>query len=170
MKTLWAPWRIDYLSDVFNKRKSAVKRAGACVFCTALEGKPSPDNLVLATNKSAYVVMNRYPYANAHLMVIPRRHVSDFTKLSQAEHAAMGAWIARSVAVLKEYGRCDGFNIGMNLGEAAGAGIKDHLHYHVVPRWNGDHNFMPILADVRVIPEHMEETYLKLRALFRRKS
>lgn len=167
MKTLWAPWRLPYLLEASAaKRGESMKKKPTCIFCDAASGKPRVDNLVVHKGKLAYVVMNKYPYSNGHLMIIPRRHVSEIQKITRAEHAEMGELISRSAAALKKYAGCDGFNVGMNLGEAAGAGIKDHLHYHIVPRWHGDHNFMPILADARVVPEHLHETYAKLRALF----
>lgn len=167
MKTLWAPWRLPYLLEAgAAERGKSVKKNPPCIFCVATRGLPSVKNLVVSKGKLAYVIMNKYPYSNGHLMVIPKRHVSDLGKLTRAEHAELGTLLAKCARVLKAYARCDGYNVGMNLGEAAGAGIKDHLHYHIVPRWNGDHNFMPVLADARVVPEHLEETHAKLKKLF----
>lgn len=169
MKTLWAPWRLPYLLEASKANRGKSMKKSICIFCNASRGAPSVTNLVLAKGKFAYVVMNKYPYANGHLMVIPMRHVPELTKLKSDEHAELGLLLSQCSVVLKKYAHCDGFNIGMNLGEAAGAGIKDHLHYHIVPRWNGDHNFMPILADARVVPEHLEETYAKLKKYFSEK-
>lgn len=170
MKTMWAPWRINYLTEAHAASMPSGRKntRRACVFCAAYRRTDDPESLVLARGKLTYVILNRYPYANGHLMVIPNRHVADFTALTRGEHTELGLLMAKALKALKIYGHCDGFNIGMNLGESAGAGIKDHLHYHVVPRWRGDHNFMPVLADTRVIPEHLLETAEKLREVFSR--
>lgn len=166
MKTLWAPWRIEYLTKGDQK---AVKHklVNDCIFCDAASKEPHVNNLVLYKGKKSFVIMNKYPYSNGHLMVIPYRHLADLSKLSKEEHAEMGKLMGVTTQILKKYGHCDGFNLGMNLGQASGAGVKDHLHYHIVPRWAGDHNFMPVLADARVVPEHLHATYKKLRKLFK---
>lgn len=170
MKRLWAPWRIAYLSRDKNKtqKKSPGKKKSSrnCVFCEALKARPAAGNLVLYRGRGAYVIMNRYPYSNGHLMVIPLRHVADFTKLTKEEHAEMGELLAKCHRVLQQELHCEGFNIGMNLGAVAGAGIAGHLHYHIVPRWAHDHNFMPTIAQTRTIPEHMLTTYKKLKNKF----
>lgn len=165
-QVLWAPWRLPYLLHPEKDVKAGHPLKNNCIFCDAVSKKADVESLVLYKGKTAFVIMNKYPYANGHLMVIPKRHVYELSKLKPAEHAELGELMAASVDVLKKYARCDGFNLGMNLGAAAGAGIKDHLHYHVVPRWSGDHNFMPVLADVRVVPEHMHATYAKLKVYF----
>lgn len=166
MKTLWAPWRLPYLLNPDKDMKTGRSLKNNCIFCDAVSKKESVESLVLHKGKTAFVIMNKYPYSNGHIMVIPKRHVFELKKLKPSEHAELGALLAASIEILKKYAHCDGFNLGMNLGAAAGAGIKDHLHYHVVPRWSGDHNFMPVLADVRVVPEHMHETYAKLKLHF----
>lgn len=172
MKRLWAPWRIAYLTRETSKNKSQKKSTAkkktreACVFCEALKDSPAATNLVLHRGQHAYVIMNKYPYANGHLMVIPVRHVADFTNLTKTEHAELGGLLAQCHRILQKELHCQGFNIGMNLGTAAGAGIAGHLHYHIVPRWANDHNFMPIIADLRTIPEHMLVTYKKLKGKF----
>lgn len=165
MKTLWAPWRISYL---LGARENLLKTSSKtkCIFCSAVRKKEDVNSLVLYKGKSAFVIMNKFPYSNGHMMVIPKRHVSEISELTPEEHAEMGFLLGKTVEILKKYANCDGFNLGMNLGMAAGAGIKDHLHYHVVPRWSGDHNFMPVIADVRVLPEHMHVTYAKLKKIF----
>ncbi|MCP5464210.1 MAG: HIT domain-containing protein [Deltaproteobacteria bacterium] len=161
---IWAPWRLEYiLEHVADKSKKA---KGACVFCEAQKGRASQKNLVLYRGQHAYIIMNKYPYANAHLMVIPNRHLSDFSKLTSEEHQEMGELLSLCTKVLKKIAKPHGFNIGMNLGEAAGAGIKEHLHYHIVPRWSGDHNFMPVVANLRVMMEHIKKTYIKLKTEF----
>jgi ATP adenylyltransferase len=111
-------------------------------------------------------MMNKYPYNAGHLMVIPRRHIKDLSKLKALEHRVLGETLAVCIKVLKKVYRPQGFNVGMNLERVAGAGITDHLHYHIVPRWNGDTNFMPVFADTRVLVEALEETYNKLRKAF----
>lgn len=164
MKKLWAPWRLSYILGTKDKNRS--KKSSGCVFCKASKGSSNPDNLILSKSKSAFVILNKYPYANGHLMVIPNRHVCDFTQLTSIEHKEMAELLSLSLKVLKKEFKAQGFNIGMNLGEVAGAGIKDHLHYHIVPRWKGDHNFMPVLSDLRVLPEYLRDTHAKLKKYF----
>lgn len=154
---------MQYIVDTVKK---GAEENGPCVFCKVLRGIPSYKNLILYRGRLSYIVMNKYPYNSGHLMVIPNRHESEFTRLTHAEHAEMGELLSQSLAVLGKTMLPHGFNIGMNLGQVAGAGIRDHLHYHVVPRWQGDSNFMPVLADIRMVYEHMEETYDKLKRCF----
>jgi ATP adenylyltransferase len=148
MQHIWAPWRIDYIK--------AVKKDG-CFLC-AYFAAPGDDreNLVLARGPTCAVVMNRYPYTGGHLMVCPYRHVSDLSALTAVEQAEMMRWSALSVEILKRHMKPDGFNLGINLGDAGGAGLKDHLHLHVVPRWVGDTNFVSVVGDLRVIPQALE--------------
>lgn len=164
MKKLWAPWRLSYILGTKDKNRS--KKSSDCVFCKARKTSLSPGNLILYKSKHAFVILNKYPYANGHLMVIPNRHICDFTQLTVLEHEEMAKLLSLSHEALKKALKAQGFNIGMNLGEMAGAGIKDHLHYHVVPRWKGDHNFMPVLGDLRIMPEYLKDTYLKLKKHF----
>ncbi|MBI5506272.1 MAG: HIT domain-containing protein [Deltaproteobacteria bacterium] len=161
MRVLWAPWRLAYI-------EKPAPGAG-CIFCE----KPRIDaaaerrrSLVLAVTEHASVLMNLYPYASAHLMVAPRLHTADFASLDGATAAGVQALLQRAVRALAGAFSPAGFNIGMNLGRSAGAGIADHLHWHVVPRWEGDTNFMPLLAETRVISQHLEETYDRLLPLF----
>jgi len=156
MQVLWAPWRMAYVGG---------PKTPGCIFCTALTTGNLRASLVLA-QRPAIVMLNRYPYASAHLMVAPPRHVADLGALPVDEFQALMAVLQRAAALLSETYHPEGMNIGVNLGAAAGAGVKDHLHWHIVPRWNGDTNFMPMLAEVRVIPEHLEATYDRLRPLF----
>lgn len=164
MKTLWAPWRMVFIEQA--KKKKTPHSFKTCVFCQVQKKSPRLQNLVLFVGEFSFVVMNKYPYTNGHLMVIPKRHIQDYTDLTSAEHREMGELKARCIHVLKKIMRAHGFNIGMNLGEAGGAGIKDHLHYHIVPRWVGDHNFMPVFGDIKVVPEHIKATYHKLKKAF----
>ena len=157
MDRLFAPWRMTYiLGDE--------ERPQGCIFCTH-PVSPAGDHRtlrVLAVREHAFVMMNRFPYANGHLLVSPRRHVAALDALPADEQAALSELLAASVAAVRSAIEPDGFNVGMNLGRTAGAGIADHLHWHVVPRWEGDHNFMPVLGETRVINEHLDSTFDRL--------
>lgn len=157
MDSIWAPWRMDFIEG------KTPKDIG-CVFCNraALDRDQWRNHGVLAVGGDSMVLMNRYPYTNAHLLIIPRRHVADLTELTAGEYTHLCGVLRASVERLRAAMNPHGFNLGMNLGAAAGAGIADHAHFHVVPRWNGDHNFMPVIGDVRVMPEYLEATYDKL--------
>ena len=150
---LWAPWRLEYVRQA--------DEAPGCVFCVAAAGDDE-ELLVVARGTAAFVLLNRFPYASGHLMVAPLRHVGDFLDLSADESAEIHALTRTAVAALTSAFGPHGFNVGWNLGRAAGAGVVDHVHEHVVPRWGGDTNFMPVLADVKVIPEHLAETRRRL--------
>ncbi len=153
MKQLWAPWRLEYI-------ESADELDG-CVFCRARDGDDEK-SLVVHRGKRAFVVLNRYPYASGHLMVAPNRHEGEFGDLEAEEALEVHQLAAAGLAALAETMRPQGFNVGWNLGRIAGAGVVDHVHLHVVPRWAGDTNFMPVLADVKVLPEALEATRQKL--------
>ncbi len=158
-KTLWAPWRMDYILGT---------KTEGCVFCHAIAGDEASrrENLVLYVAEHTFVIMNRFPYTYAHIMVVPKDHVDRLEKLeAPALKELMEMWATAQTVVRNTFAP-QGLNLGMNLGQAAGAGIEDHLHAHIVPRWNGDTNFIPMLADTRVMPEHLDETYLKLKAAF----
>ena len=154
---LWAPWRLEYIQN-------ADEQSG-CVFCDEAEGAVDPATSLLAhRGDEAIVLLNKYPYSSGHLMVAPRRHVGEFAELAEGEALEIHRHAAIAVETLRSVYGPDGFNLGWNLGRVAGAGIADHVHLHVVPRWSGDTNFMPVLADVKVIPEHLLETRDRLRA------
>lgn len=160
MQALWAPWRMDFLG---------AEKPKGCIFClfpaeSGLEADRR--NLILARTAHSFAILNRYPYNNGHLMVIPRRHTADFTSLGDEELDDLHKLLRRAVGVLEEAYHPEGFNIGMNLGLAAGAGIADHLHHHVVPRWGGDTNFMPVVGTTKVMVEHLSQSWEKLHALF----
>jgi ATP adenylyltransferase len=155
MERLWAPWRIEYLAGA--------KQEDGCIFCRDGEDR---ELLVLARNPLTRIMLNRYPYANGHLMVAPQRHTADLGALCDEEMLALFRGVALCREVLTRASAPDGFNIGINLGKAAGAGIEEHLHIHVVPRWNGDNNFMSVVADLRVIPEGLIAAYDRLLPLF----
>jgi ATP adenylyltransferase len=154
MKTLWAPWRIEYVLS---------EKEDACVFCEALLGQ---SNLTLYKGKITMVVMNKYPYINGHLLVAPKRHISALDELKKDEMGALLKTVRESVNILKKAMSPDGFNVGLNLGKVAGAGVEEHMHFHIVPRWFGDVNALTVFADVRVIPEHIQATYEKLKPHF----
>jgi len=158
MQVLWAPWRMAYILG--DERGD-----GRCIFCTATEGEARA-RLLLGATAHSVVLLNRYPYGSAHLMVAPRRHTASLPDLPDGEHEDLAQTLRRTLATLEVAVRPDGMNLGMNLGRCAGAGIADHLHWHLVPRWNGDTNFMPMLANVRVMPEHLEATWERLRPAF----
>jgi ATP adenylyltransferase len=156
-KPLWAPWRLDY-----------IQRAGSqdgCIFCAqAAEGLEDGDSLVVHRGEHTFALLNRFPYTSGHLLVSPYRHVGELGELSEAEAAELHRLIVSSLDALRAVYTPDAFNVGWNLGAVAGGSITGHLHEHVVPRWSGDTNFMPVLADVRVLPEHLLDTREKLRA------
>lgn len=157
MERLWAPWRLEYIQGPEDD---------CCIFC--LDDTPAEDQarLVVARGTYCYVIMNRYPYSNGHLMISPYRHLSDPSGLCDLEILEIHQMMIHSQLVLRKVCAAQGFNVGWNFGSAAGAGIADHIHMHIVPRWAGDSNFMPILADIRVIPQHIEKTYVLLTRAF----
>ncbi len=156
-RPLWAPWRIDYIRS---------EKEGACFLCRIFAETNDRENLLLHRGKTCAILMNRFPYNSGHLMVAPFRHIAGLDELTSEETLEMAALTARAVIVLREVMNPQGFNIGYNLGEAAGAGLKDHLHQHIVPRWSGDTNFMPVLGGPRVIPEALDATYALLAGKF----
>ncbi len=162
METLWAPWRMAYIDRVNSQAAEAV-----CIFCAAASGDDLPE-MVLHRTPGAVCMLNRYPYNPGHLMVAPRRHGGDLAALAPDELVAVMAEIQLATTVLSQELGCDGFNGGWNQGRVAGAGIDQHLHLHLVPRWSGDTNFMPVLADAKVIPEHLAATEARLRPAFAR--
>ncbi|MBN2537777.1 HIT domain-containing protein [candidate division WOR-3 bacterium] len=164
MKRLWAPWRGEYIRTAVDQCRSGMRQ---CFFCRLLAENDDEANLVLVRGRGVFVVMNRYPYNNGHLMVAPNRHVGDYERLTATEHAEIARLVRASIRALRLAMKPHGYNIGMNLGRAAGAGVIDHLHVHVVPRWNGDANFMPTLAGTKVIGEHLHDTWRALRPLLR---
>lgn len=157
---IWAPWRMEYILQP--------KGQGGCVFCAYASHAPDclPEDLVVHHGPDAYVVLNRYPFAAGHLLVVPRRHCASPGDLSVEEHDRFFRLVTATGERLKRAVKADGMNVGMNLGASAGAGIAEHLHVHLVPRWPGDTNFMPVLADVRVMPQALEATWRHLRPFF----
>jgi ATP adenylyltransferase len=154
---LWAPWRLEYVA-------SAGSDSNECIFCAKQAAGDDDASLIVHRGSSCFVVLNLYPYSNGHLMVAPYRHIARPAELDAGERAELWELMTQGIAALEESMAPHGFNAGLNLGRVAGAGVEDHLHLHVVPRWNGDTNFMPVLADVRVMPEHLSRTLERVRA------
>jgi len=158
MEHLWAPWRNSYIAGD--------KKPNANIFSEIAQSSEDEANLVIHRSKACFSMLNKFPYNTGHLMVLPYRPVTELLDLSAEESANLWETVNLMTRLLKESFRPQGFNIGMNLGRTAGAGIDEHLHIHIVPRWNGDTNFMPIVAGTKLIPEALEQTYAKLRPLF----
>lgn len=158
MQSLWAPWRMTYILGE--------EKPDGCIFCLARDGVGA-DDLVLGVDRTNLVMMNKYPYSNGHLLIAPHRHVSRLEALKSHELNDLIQLVTLATGALRQLMNPDGFNVGLNLGRAAGAGIEEHLHFHVVPRWNGDTNFMTVLGEVRSIPEHIQASRDKLRPFFK---
>jgi ATP adenylyltransferase len=159
MKVLWAPWRMEYILS---------EKEGDCIFCPGKDRAGDEERLILYVGSLTMVIMNRFPYNNGHLLVAPIRHIPDLEQLSGEEMLDLLTMVRTSTEVLKKVMNPEGFNVGLNLGRVAGAGVEEHMHFHIVPRWNGDTNLMTVLGDVRVIPEHIRDTYQHLRSYFDR--
>ena len=155
---LFAPWRYEYL---------VADKTGGCIFCEAAASADDGESLVVFRGERVFVILNRYPYNSGHLMVAPYEHTGDLVHFEKESAAELMHVTQRSVALLEQVYSPEAFNVGMNLGKPAGAGVPDHLHVHVVPRWNGDTNFMPVVAETKVLPESLEQTYERLAPLFR---
>lgn len=162
MDTLWAPWRMVYVEKATP--------VGYCLFCETAGNGQDEKSLVLYRGRFVFVQMNLYPYNPGHVMIAPYRHVAGLCDLSSDEQHELIQEAARSTSLLRETMNSDGFNLGMNQGKAAGAGVEHHLHLHIVPRWNGDTNFMPVVADTKVIPQDLSGTYRKLAPVFSKTS
>ena len=157
MERIWAPWRMTYVSNTTHE--------SGCIFCLAAEGDNDRERLVLARSEYTLIMLNRYPYTCGHLMVSPLRHTAEMNDLNDLELLNLMHAVRKSCNLLHEVVSPDGLNIGINLGKAAGAGVEEHLHIHIVPRWNGDTNFMSVVGDVRVIPDGLMESYDRLAAI-----
>jgi ATP adenylyltransferase len=155
VKQLWAPWRLEYVAGADEEE--------GCVFCRAAAASDE-DGLVIHRGETAFCLLNKYPYASGHLMVAPYRHVAEYAELESEEVLDVHRLAASGMGALAQTYAPQGYNIGWNLGRIAGAGVVDHVHLHVVPRWAGDTNFMPVLADVKVLPQHLDETRVALAA------
>jgi len=161
MKYIWSPWRMEYIL--------APKTDEGCIFCNALKQTDGPENLIVMRGLQAFVMLNRFPYTSGHLMIVPYEHQPSLELLEPASRANIMELAAQAVRVLEAVYAPQGFNLGMNIGNAAGAGISEHVHLHVVPRWVGDTNFMSSVSQVRVLPELLEETYRRVKAAWEAK-
>jgi len=157
MERIWAPWRIQYIQ---------IEKPEGCILCEKPEQNKDALNYILYRGDKNFIILNSYPYNPGHLMVAPYRHVTSLEELTEEERHEHFEIVTRSIRVLRQVFNPGGFNIGINVGKAAGAGIEDHVHTHIVPRWQGDTNFMPVLSDIRVLPEALDETYKKLEGKF----
>lgn len=155
MKRLWSPWRLEYLAE---------PKAEGCVFCSSAGGDDDRESLVLHRGKRAFLILNRFPYNNGHFMVVPYAHLASLEDLDPATLTEMMLLLNKGLAALRATMDPDGFNVGVNLGQVAGAGIEDHVHIHAVPRWAGDTNFMPIVGEMRVVPQTWLQTYDMLQS------
>jgi len=155
MKHLWSPWRMKYIQ--------AIKKEDGCIFCKIQKMPDNKENLIVFRGEASFVVMNRYPYTSGHILVIPYNHKPNLEVLDAETRAEMMEMVTRSMRVLRRKYHPQGFNMGANIGEAAGAGIAPHVHLHIVPRWSGDTNFMSSLGETRVLPEALEETYDRIK-------
>ncbi|HEX9695582.1 MAG TPA: HIT domain-containing protein [Actinomycetota bacterium] len=158
MERLWSPWRMEYIKDP--------GREDVCIFCEIPSGADDEAGLILARGDAAFVILNKYPYNTGHLMIVPFRHVGEWEALTAAEHAEIASLTARAMDALKATSGPHGFNLGVNQGRVAGAGVVDHVHMHVVPRWGGDTNFTFTVGGVKVLPEALDDTYAKLKPHF----
>lgn len=157
MEVLWAPWRMEFILS---------EKGEGCVFCLAAAAKDDSKNLILHRGRFNFIMLNKYPYNNGHLMVIPYTHVPGILDLSREAREEMLTLGGESARIFKDVVHADGVNCGMNLGRTAGAGIEDHVHFHVVPRWVGDSNFFPVIAETKSMPEYLSKTYDRLLPAF----
>ena len=157
MNKLWAPWRMDYIRT---------PKEDGCVFCTKHQSKKDKENLLLFRGEESFVLMNLYPYTNGHLMISPYKHTTDTNDISAIGNQEVMFLANKSMEIIKKIMGADGFNFGANLGKAAGAGIEEHIHFHIVPRWNGDTNFMPVTANTKVMVEGLQETWKNMKPQF----
>ena len=160
MKVLWAPWRMGYVVG-------DAPPPGSCIFCDLPGAGNDRENLVLSADEHSVVMMNRYPYSNGPVMVAPRMHGADLGALAAGPYAHVMERLRQTAAIVEKALSCHGMNVGLNLGEVGGAGIDTHLHWHIVPRWEGDTNFMPVIGDTKVMPQHLLESYDRLAVHFR---
>ncbi len=160
MKRLWSPWRMKYIEK--HEKESG------CVFCNSQAREDNPANLIALRGKNAYVILNLFPYTSGHLMVVPFQHKASIQDLDAETRAEMIELTSQCMDVLQKLYKPHGFNMGANIGEAAGAGVLGHVHIHIVPRWNGDTNFMSTLGETRVLPESLDDTYKRVKEAFKK--
>jgi ATP adenylyltransferase len=162
MDKLWAPWRLQYITGLDKKKKG-------CIFCRILKEKKDKQNFVFIRTKHSYAVLNIYPYNNGHVLLVPNRHLKDISDLTRGEREDLLDLLDTTKALLQKVLNPKGYNVGMNLGRIAGGGIPGHLHIHLVPRWRGDVNFMPVVANTKVISQSLEVLYAKLSQAYQKK-
>ena len=155
MENLWAPWRMAYIAPKTQPQ--------GCIFCSQPAAHSDAEYHILYRGTLCFMMLNRYPYNNGHLMIAPYQHIASVEELDAATLAELMAQVQLALRALRVAMKPDGFNMGINEGKAAGAGFADHMHFHIVPRWNGDTNFMPVIADIKVIPEHLDSVYQQLK-------
>ncbi|MGE5305289.1 MAG: HIT family protein [Alphaproteobacteria bacterium] len=158
MRRLWAPWRMAYIDE--NSKETG------CIFCNKSRSRDRRENLLLALTRHSMIMLNKYPYNNGHLLLAPKRHEKHLSDLSMEEYGDLSEALRHSIDIIRKILSPGGINLGMNLGKCAGAGIEDHLHWHVVPRWEGDTNFMPVVGETRVMPQHLLDSYDRLQPHF----
>ena len=157
MEQIWAPWRIEYIQ---------MEKPERCILCDKPKQNIDAVNYILYRGDKNFIIMNSYPYNPGHLMIVPYRHIASLEELTEEERQEHIEMVSRGIKLLRQAFNPDGFNIGINMGKVAGAGINDHVHTHIVPRWQGDTNFMPVISNIRVVPEALNETYKKLKDKF----
>jgi Diadenosine tetraphosphate (Ap4A) hydrolase and other HIT family hydrolases len=160
MKRLWAPWRMKYINEIG-------KKDDGCIFCTKPRETDDKSNLIVHRGEKCFIILNAFPYTNGHLLIVPYHHTSELDMLDEAVSKELWHFLVLCKTVLTKACRPDGFNVGMNIGRSAGAGIEQHLHVHIIPRWNGDNNFLPIMSETRIISQGLGDTYDLLAPLFR---
>jgi len=158
MKALYAPWRMDF---IFGKKEKG------CVFCNRVKRSSDKKDFILHRGRWSFVILNKFPYNNGHLMVVPNRHIASLGSLKKQERGEIFEFLQKSERVIQKALKAQGFNVGLNLGKAAGAGIDDHLHFHLVPRWFADTNFWPVISETKSMPEHLAKTYDRLKRLWK---
>ncbi len=163
MEQLWSPWRSKYIGSFKEEKDPINKECFLCIAEKHPDGEIDSDALILERNQHSFVIMNRYPYNNGHLLVAPYRHIGDFLDLTDDELIEINLTIKKLIKIMTKMYHPDGFNIGANIGRAAGAGFPGHIHFHVLPRWNGDTSFISTLADVKVISESIKDSYSKIK-------
>ncbi len=163
MKRIWAPWRMRYVGNIEDFR-----RCGGCIFCDKPKSGDDAAEYLVHRGEYVFAMLNAYPYNTGHLMISPYRHVAELEQLTAQESCEMMDMAILATRAIKEEMHCQGINLGINLGKVAGAGIADHLHMHLVPRWDGDTNFMPVVADTKVMPETLDQTFARLKGAMER--
>jgi ATP adenylyltransferase len=157
---IWAPWRLEYVKDASKDKESE------CIFCAALDAADDEAKLIVSRGERCFVILNKFPYTNGHLMVAPYEHIAELQGLDEETLAEMMSLAQRGIAALETSYAPHGYNVGFNQGRVAGAGVEHHIHMHVVPRWGGDTNFMPVLGDTRVMNQTLEDSYATLKGAF----